>query len=113
MKKNLLILFAALLIFQNGLTMAATNETTTIFSTLKNAIIKDVQDTVNSTVSTAATKAMNAVKLAQYKSQLAQKQEELKELEASDINFFSKFFKRIKLNREIRNLEYKIQELEK
>ena len=111
MKKTLLILFGALLIFQGSMTCTAA-ESTGFFSALKNAVIKDVQDTVDSTVTTAANRALNTVRLNQYKQQLAQKKQELKDLEASDINWFSKFFKRRRLNREISELEAKIKALE-
>lgn len=111
MKKSLLVLFVAFLIVQNGISYAA-NESTSIFTTLKNAIIKDVESTVQSTVTTAATKAMNQVKLVQYKQQLQQKKQELAELEASNKNFFVKFFQRRRLNREITDLEDKIKALE-
>lgn len=111
MKKSLLVLFAAILFLGNNLAGSAA-ESTGILSTLKDAIIKDVSNTVQSSVTTAATKALNAVKLAQYKQQLEQKKQELADLEESNINFFSKFFKRIKLNREINNLEEKIKALE-
>jgi len=111
MKKTLLILFGALLIFQGSMTCSAA-ESTNIFTTLKNAIIKDVESTVQSTVTSAATKAINQVRLAQYKQQLEQKKQELAELEASKTNFIVKFFKKRKLNREIKDLEEQIKELE-
>ena len=111
MKKILLTLFALLLISQCGISCKAA-ETTNIFTSLKNAIIKDVQDTVtstvNSTLTTAANKALNVVKLNQYKQQLAQKQQELADLEASNKNFIVKFFKRRSINKEIKDLEIKI-----
>ena len=112
MKKTLLVLFGALLIFQGGLTCSAA-ESTGFFAAIKNAIIKDVQDTVTSTATTAANRVLNTVKLNQYKQQLAQKKQDLADLEASNTNFFVKFFKRRKLNNEIRDLEEKIKELEK
>ena len=112
MKKSLLILFGALLIFQGGLSYGATSEGTGIFTTLKNAIIRDVESTVQSTVTTAATRAMNLVKLQQYKQELAQKKQELADLEASKKNFIVKFFQRRRINREINDLEEKIRELE-
>lgn len=111
MKKILLILVAALLIFHGAMSCEAT-EYNNIFSTFKNAIIKDVQDTVSSTVTTAANRAIDLVKLNQYKQQLAQKQQELADLEASNINFISKFFRRRTLKNEIKNLEYQIKKLE-
>ena len=113
MKKTLLILFGALLIFQGGLSYGAAAESTGIFSALKNAIIKDVQDTVQTTVTNAANRALNQVKLSQYRQQLEQKKQELADLEASKTNFIVKFFKRRKLNNEISELEAKIKELEK
>jgi len=112
MKKSLLILFGALLIFQGANSYAQTSETVGIFQTLKNAIIKDVESVVQSTVTTAATKAMNQVKLAQYKQQLTQKKQELADLENSNKNFIIKFFQRRKLNRDIRELEDAIKALE-
>ena len=112
MKKSLLILFGALLIFQGGLSYGATGEVTGIFQSLKNAIFKDVENAVQSTVTAAATKALNQVKLAQYKQQLEQKKQELAELEASKKNFIVKFFQRRKINREIKDLEEKIKALE-
>ena len=111
MKKILLTLFAGLLIFQCGLSCRA-EESTNFFTTLKNVIVRDVQDTVNSTITTAANKAMNAVKVAQYKQQLEQKKQELADLEASKTNFIVKFFKRRKINKEIRDLEEAIKALE-
>ena len=111
MKKSLLFLFA-LLIFQTGISYGAASETSNIFTTLKNAIIKDVTDAVTNTVTTAATNTLNAVKLKEYKSQLAQKKQELADLEASNKNFIVKFFKRRKINREIRDLEEQIKALE-
>ena len=111
MKKILLIMFAVLLVFHGGMSYAA-DESTSIFSSLKNAIIKDVQQTVNSTVTTAANKAINLVKINQYKQQIAQKEQEIADLEASNTFFIAKFFKKRKLNREIRELENKIKELE-
>ena len=111
MKKILLTLFAVLLIFQCGLSCRA-EESTNFFTTLKNVIIRDVQDTVNSTVTTAANKAMNAVKIAQYKQQLEQKKQELADLEASKKNFIAKFFQRRKINKEIRELEEQIKSLQ-
>ena len=105
MKKSLLVLFSVLLIFQGGMSYGATSEESGIFSTLKNAIIKDVESTVQSTVTTAATKALNTVKL-------AQKKQELADLEASNKNFIAKFFERRKINREIRNIEKEIKGLE-
>lgn len=111
MKKILLIMFAALLVFQGGMSYAA-EESTGIFSTLKNAIIKDVQETVSSTVTTAANKAIDIVKINQYKQQIAQKKQELADLEESNTFFIVKFFKKRKINREIRALENKIKELE-
>ena len=111
MKKSLLVLFAAFLVFQGAISYAET-ESTNIFTTLKNAIIKDVESVVQSTVTSAATKAANAVKVAQYKQQLEQKKQELADLEASKKNFLVKFFQRRKLNREIRNLEEQIKALE-
>ena len=112
MKKSLLILFGALLIFQGGLSYADTTETTGFFSALKNAIIKDVESTVQSTVSAAATRAMNQAKLAQYKQELAQKKQELSDLEKAKKNFIVKFFQRRRINREIYDLEEKIRILE-
>jgi len=111
MKKTILILFGALLIFQGGLSCSAA-ESTGILQSLKNAIMQDVESAVQSTVTSAATKAMNQVKLAQYKKELEQKKQELADLEASKKNFIVKFFKRRKLNREINDLEEKIKELE-
>lgn len=111
MKKSLLILFGALLIMQGAMSFAA-SESTGIFQSLKNAIIKDVESAVQSTVTSAATKAMNQVKLAQYKKELEQKKQELADLEASKKNFIVKFFQRRKINREIKDLEEKIKELE-
>ena len=112
MKKNLLVLFGLLLIFQGGLSYGATAESTGIFQTLKNAIMKDVESVVQSTVTSAATKAMDQVKLAQYKKELEQKKQDLADLEASKTNFLVKFFKKRRLNREINDLEEKIKELE-
>lgn len=112
MKKSLLILFGLFLIMQGSLSYGATTESTGFFTALKNAIIKDVESTVQSTVTTAATKAMNQVKIAQYKQQIQQKKQELADLEASKKNFIVKFFQRRKINREIRDLEEKIKELE-
>ena len=111
MKKILLVLVGALLIFQGAMSCEAT-EFNNIFSSFKNAIIKDVQDTVSSTVTTAANRAIDLVKLNQYKQQLAQKKQELADLEASNINFISKFFRRRTLKNEIKNLEYQIKKLE-
>ena len=111
MKKSLLVLFGALLIFQGAISYAET-ESTGIFQSLKNAIMRDVESAVQSTVTSAATQAMNQVKLAQYKKELEQKKQELADLEASKKNFIVKFFQRRKLNREIRDLEEKIKELE-
>ena len=111
MKKTLLILFGALLIFQGGLSYGAT-ESTGIFQTLKNAIIKDVQDTVQATVTNASNKVVNQAKLTQYKQQLEQKKQELADLETSKTNFIVKFFKRRKINKEIKELEEAIKALE-
>ena len=111
MKKILLTLFAGLLIFQCGLSCSA-EESTGFFTTLKNVIVRDVQNTVNSTVTTAANKAMNLVKIAEYKQQLEQKKQELADLEASKKNFIAKFFQRRKINREIREIEDAIKSLE-
>ena len=111
MKKSLLVIFAALLVFQCANSYAA-SESTGIFQSLKNAIMKDVESAVQSTVTSAATKAMNQVKLAQYKKELEQKKQDLADLEASKKNFLVKFFQRRKLNREISDLEEKIKELE-
>ena len=111
MKKILLTLFAGLLIFQCGLSCSA-EESTNFFTTLKNVIVRDVQDTVNSTVTTAANKAMNAVKIAQYKQELEQKKQELADLEASKKNFIAKFFQRRKINKEIREIEDVIKSLQ-
>lgn len=112
MKKSLLVLFSVLLIFQGSMSYGATSEGSGIFSTLKNAIIKDVESTVQSTVTTAATKALNTVKLAQKKQELTQKKQELADLEASNKNFIAKFFERRKINREIRDIEKEIKGLE-
>lgn len=112
MKKSLLILFGALLIFQGAMSYAETTETAGFFQTLKNAIIKDVQNTVQNTVTSAANKVLNQAKLAQYKQELAQKKQELADLEASKTNFIVKFFKRRKLNKEIQTLEDAIKSLE-
>lgn len=111
MKKIVLTLLAGLLIFQCGLSCRA-EESTNFFTTLKNVIVKDVQDTVNATVTTAANKAMNAVKIAQYKQQLEQKKQELADLEASKKNFISKFFQRRKINKEIKEIEDQIKSLQ-
>ena len=111
MKKSLLILFGALLIFQGAMSYAE-SEASGIFQALKNAIINDVESAVQSTVTSAATKAINQVKLAQYKKELEQKKQELADLEASKKNFIVKFFKRRKINREINDLEEKIKALE-
>ena len=112
MKKSLLILFGALLIFQGAMSYAETTTSTGFFQTLKNAIMKDVESAVQSTVTTAATKAMNQVKLAQYKQELAQKKQELADLELSKKNFIVKFFQRRKLNKDIQTLEDAIKALE-
>ena len=112
MKKILVVLFGALMIFQSGLTCCAA-ESGGFFATLKNAIIKDVQDTVTNTATAAANRVLNTVKLNQYKQELAQKKQDLADLEASKTNFIVKFFKRRKLNNEISELEAKIKELEK
>lgn len=111
MKKILLVLFGALLIFQGSMSCSAT-ESTGFFSALKNAIIKDVEDSVTAGATTAANRVLNTVKLKQYKQQLAQKKQDLADLEASNTNFFVKFFKKRRLNNEIRDLEAKIKELE-
>ena len=103
MKKSLLILFGALLIFQGGLSYAA-GESSGFFQALKNAIIRDVEDTVQTTVTTVANKALNQVKRAQYKKELEQKKQELADLEASNKNFIVKFFQRRKLNKEIQTI---------
>ena len=107
MKKIVLTLFAGLLILQGAMSCSA-EETTGFFTTLKNAIVKDVQDTVTSTVTSAANKTLNLVKINQYKQQLEQKKQELAELEASHKNFISKFFTRRKINKEIREIEAQI-----
>ncbi len=112
MKKSLLVLFGALLIFQGAMSYAETTETVGIFQSLKNAIIKDVQNTVQNTVTTAANKVLNQAKLNQYKQELAQKKQELAELEASKKNFIVKFFQRRKLNKDIQTLEDAIKALE-
>ena len=113
MKKTLLILFGALLVFQAGISYADTaSETTSIFQSLKNAIIKDVQNTVQTTVTNAANKVLNQAKLAQYKQELEQKKKELAELEASKKNFIVKFFQRRKLKKDIQTLEDAIKALE-
>ena len=113
MKKSLLILFGALLIFQGAMSYAETTTTSTgFFQTLKNAIMKDVESAVQSTVTTAANKALNQVKLAQYKQELAQKKQELADLELSKKNFIVKFFQRRKLNKDIQTLEDAIKALE-
>lgn len=111
MKKILLIMFTALLVFHGGMSYAADNSTG-IFSSLKNAIIKDIQDTVSTTVTNAANKAIDIVKINQYKQQIAQKKQELADLEESNTFCIVKFFKKRKLNREIKSLENKIKELE-
>ena len=69
MKKIILTLFAGLFILQGAMSCSA-EETTGFFTTLKNAIVKDVQDTVTTTVTTAANKTLNIVKINQYKQQL-------------------------------------------
>ena len=112
MKKSLLILFGAILIIQ-GSSIANGAESNGIFSTLKNAIIKDVQDTVNSTITTTANSALDKVKLSQYKQELQQKKNELADLEASKTNAFVKFFKKRRLNKDIEELENQIKALEK
>ncbi|MBR1616831.1 hypothetical protein IJ670_01635 [bacterium] len=109
MKKTLITLFAGILLFQGGLTFAATSETASLFSGLKDAIVKDVQNVVT----TNAQNAINAVQLSNYKKQLATKKQELKDLEASNTNAFIKYFKRISLNRKIAELEANIAALEK
>ncbi len=111
MKKILLTLFAGLFIFQCGLSCCA-EESTSFFTTLKNVIIRDVQDTVNSTITTAANRAVNTVKIVQYKQQLEQKKQELADLEASNKNFIVKFFERRKINKEIREIEDTIKSLQ-
>ena len=111
MKKILLIICASILVFQGGMSYAA-DEASGIFSSLKNAIIKDIQETVSSTVNNATNKAIDIVRINQYKLQIAQKQQELADLEESNTFCIVKFFKKRKLNREINALENKIKELE-
>ena len=107
MKKIVLTLFAGLLILQGAMSCSA-EETTGFFTNLKNAIIKDVQDTVTSTVTSVANKTLNIVKINEYKQQLEQKKQELADLEASKKNFISKFFQRRKIYKEIRDIEAQI-----
>ena len=110
MKKIILTLFAGLFILQGAMSCSA-EETTGFFTTLKNAIVKDVQDTVTTTVTTAANKTLNIVKINQYKQQLEQKKQELSEMEASHRNFIYKFFQRRRINNEIREIEAQIRAL--
>ena len=110
MKKIILTLFAGLFILQGAMSCSA-EETTGFFTTLKNAIVKDVQDTVTTTVTTAANKTLNIVKINQYKQQLEQKKQELAEMEASHRNFIYKFFQRRRINNEIREIEAQIRAL--
>ena len=106
--KKVLLLISIFMLMCTSFSVAATTQTENVLNSLKNAVVQDVQNTVSS----VATKAINKVKIVQYKAQLEQKKKELAELEASNTNFIVKFFKRIKLNREITKLENQIKELE-
>ena len=113
--KKILTIFAILFVASAGAYSAETfgqntaQATQNIFNQMHDAILKDVQNTVDNTVNIG----VNGLKLASYKAELAQKKQELKQVEASNDNFLSKSCKKIKLNQEIRDLEHKIADLEK
>ena len=104
MKKILLFLFINLIIAQGSLCIAETSTSQSIFSNLKDAIVKDVTNSVTTSV--------NNVKLANYKTQLEEKKKELEEVENSDSLAIIKYFKKASINQKISDLEAKIEAIE-
>ena len=87
-----------------------TRQTTqSIINQMRDAISKDVQNTVDNAVNAG----VNGIKLVSYKAELVQKKNELKQVEESNDNIFSKSYQKFKLNQEIKDLEKKISALEK
>lgn len=114
MKKTILILTAMLLMSassyaaQSGAHQAA-ETTQSILGQMRDAIVRDVHNSVDQSVNAG----VNSLKLASYKAQLAQKKRELARIEASDYNYFLKNYKKFKIRQEIRDLENKIADLER
>ena len=113
--KKILAILALLLIFSTGTNASESfgqntaQATQNIITQMRDAINKDVQNTIDNTVNVG----VNSLKLASYKAELAQKKNELKQIEASNDNFLTKSYQKIKIKQEIRDLEHKIAELEK
>ena len=102
MKKILFLLLTMAILSPIG--YSTESATSTVLNDIKNAVVKDISDTVTTNV--------NNVKLAAYKAQLEQKKKELQELENSSTFFIIKYFKEISLRAKISDLEMKIKEIE-
>lgn len=113
--KKILSIIAIFFVISTGVNASETfgqntaQATQSIITQMRDAINKDIQNSVDSAVNAG----VNGLKLASYKAELAQKKNELKLLEASNDNFISKSYQKFKLKQEIKDLEKKIAELEK
>ncbi len=98
-----------------GQSIAAVDTATTT-PTVTQTIFSNVMDSAVNVLTNAAnslkTGVTNSVKLLAYKKQLELKQQELADVDKSTDFFIVKWCKKIRIRREIRDLERQIRELE-